>query len=263
MVGFLVKGLGSLLHCLIGGVHHRQQFLETLVNVFFGHTALLHGLYKSQRTVWARDGHHQVGTVFHAQGMVIVCAPVGDHKAIKAPFGAEDFFQQMGIFIGVNAVNHIVGRHDGLGMSFLHGNLKAGKVDFPQGTLVHHGVHGHAAQLLGVDSEVLRAGGNAICLNTPDVGSRHFTGQIGVFGKILEVPPAQRTALHVQAGTKQNIHVIGGCFFAQGSAHFLTQGLIPGVRHGGSGGEAGGRDGGIQPQMVTGTGLLAQTVRAI
>ena len=195
--------------------------------------------------------------------MVIISAPVGDHKAVKAPFGAEDFFQQVGVFIGVNAVNHIVGRHDGLGMSFLHGNLKAGEVDFPQGTLVHHGAHGHAAQLLGVDSEVLRAGGNAICLNAPDVGSRHFTGQIGVFGKILEVPPTQRTALHVQAGTKQNIHVIGGCFFAQGSAHFLAQGLIPGVRHGGSGGEAGGRDGGIQPQMVTGTGLLAQTVRAI
>ena len=52
-------------------------------------------------------------------------------------------------------------------------------------------------------------------------------------------------------------------FLAQGTAQLFSQGFIPGVGHGGSGGEAGGGHRGVQAQMVPRTRLLAQTVGAV
>ena len=76
-------------------------------------------------------------------------------------------------------------------MALLHRDLKPGEVDFPQGPLVHDRVGGHAAQLLGVGGEVLGARGHAVLLDAADIAGRHFARQVGVFGEILEVTPAE------------------------------------------------------------------------
>ena len=195
--------------------------------------------------------------------MVVVSAPVGNHKAVKAPLLPQNLGQQVGIFIGVGAVHLIVAGHDCLCLALSDRDFKGGEVDFPQGTLVHHGVHAHPAQLLGVDGEMLGAGGDAIALNAPDVGGGHLAGQIRVFREILKVTSAQGRALHVEARAQNHVHIVCRRFFAQGTAQLLAQRSIPRVGHGGSGGEAGGGHGGIQAQMIPRPCLLAQAVRAV
>ena len=152
----------------------------------------------------------------------------------------------MGVLVGVGAVDQVVGRHDGLGLSLFYHHLKARQVDLPEGALVQDGIRGHAPQLLAVGRKVLGAGGNAVFLDAPDVSSGHFASQIGVLREILKVPAAQ-----------------GSSFFAHGPAHSLAQGRVPAVGHGGRGGEAGGRHTGVQAQMVGSTGLLADAVGAV
>ena len=169
----------------------------------------------------------------------------------------------MGVFVGVSAVYHVVAGHDGFGLALGDGHFKGSQVDFPKGPLVHHGIHAHPPQLLGVDGKVLGAGGNTVCLDAPDVGRAHFSRQIGVLGEILKVPAAQGRALHVQAGAEDHVHVIGSGFLSQGTAQLLAQRNIPGVCHGGGGGEAGGGHRGVQAQVVPRSRLLAQAVRSV
>ena len=54
-----------------------------------------------------------------------------------------------------------------------------------------------------------------------------------------------------------------GGFLAQGCADFLAQGGIPAVRNSRRRGEAGGRNTGVQPQVVRRARLLAHAVRTI
>ena len=169
----------------------------------------------------------------------------------------------MGVLVGVGAVDQVVGRHDGLGLSLFDHHLKARQVDLPEGALVQDGIRGHAPQLLAVGRKVLGAGGNAVFLDAPNVGGSHFAGQIGVLREILKVPAAQGAALDVQAGAQQHRYPLGSGFFAHGPAHSLAQGRVPAVGHGGGGGEAGGRHTGVQAQMVGSTGLLADAVGAV
>ena len=195
--------------------------------------------------------------------MVVAAAPVGDHCAVKAPVPAQDIHEQVGVLVGVGAVDKVIGGHDGLRLRLLDHHLKAGQVNFPQGALVHDGIRGHTAQLLTVHGKVLGAGGNAVFLDAADVGRRHFTGKVGVLREILEVAAAQGAALDVQAGAQQHRHALCRCFFAHGCAHSLAKLRVPAVGNGGRGGEAGGGHTGVQPQMVGSTRLLAHAVGAV
>ena len=189
--------------------------------------------------------------------MVVGSTPVGDHSALVAPVVDQNVLQEVLVFVGVNAVDLVVGAHDGLGLAFLYGNLKTGEVDLTEGTLIHHTVIGHAAQLLAVCGKVLGAGGNAVLLHATHESSGHLAAQVGVFGEILEVTAAQRAALDVQAGAQQHVHIQAGSFFTHQTAHLLAQLRIPAVGHGGSGGQAGGGYTGIQAQVIARAHLLA------
>ena len=64
-------------------------------------------------------------------------------------------------------------------------------------------------------------------------------------------------------GLIAHMDTAGSGFPAKSPADLLTQVRVPGVGHGGGGGEAGGGDGFIEPQMVGGAGLLAQAMGAV
>ena len=195
----------------------------------------------------------------HADALHVIvgAAPVGDNGTLVAPVVHQNVLQEVLAFVGINAVDLVIGAHDGLGLAFLHGNLKAGEVDLTEGTLVHHAVVGHTAQLLAVGGKVLGAGGDAVLLYAAHEGRSHLTAQVGVFGEILEVTAAQRAALDVQAGAQQHVHIQAGSFFTHQTAHLLAQLRIPAVGHGGSGGQAGGGYTGIQAQVIARAHLLA------
>ncbi len=150
-----------------------------------------------------------MGARRHPRRVVIGAAPVGHHEALEAPLIPEDLLEQMRILVSIHAVDPVVGGHDGLGATLLHRDLKPGEIDLPQRPLVHDGIGGHAAQLLGVGGEVLGAGGHAIFLDAPDIAGRHLARQIRIFGEILEVPPAEGGALDVQPRPQQDAYALG------------------------------------------------------
>ena len=195
--------------------------------------------------------------------MVVGAAPVGDDSPVKAPGIPQDVLQQMGILVGIGAVDQVVAGHDGLGMALGDGNLEVGQVELPQGPLVHNRVGGHAAQLLVVGGKMLGAGGDAVFLDAADIGGGHLAGEVGVFREILKVASAQRAALGVQSGAQHHRHILCGGLGAQRTADLLAQGGVPAAGHGAGRGEAGGRFAGVLAQMVRRTGLLAQTVGAV
>ena len=174
-----------------GGEYHREQFVHPLVYQLLADFAGLHCLHQLLPGVAAAGGHFQMGACPDTLHIVVGGAPVGDHKALKAPLIPEDVLQKMLVFVGIDPVNPIVGGHNALGVGLLHHDFKAGEVDFPEGALVHDGVGGLTAQLGIVGGKVLGAGGHTLRLNAPDVACGHFTCQIGVFTEILEVTAAQ------------------------------------------------------------------------
>ena len=111
--------------------------------------------------------------------------------------------------------------------------------------------------------EVLGAGRDAVFLDAAHIGSGHFAREDGVLRKILEVTAAEGAALDVQAGAEEDSHFLCGGFLAQCLAYGLAEGLVPAARRGGGGREAGGRDAGVQAQMVGRPRLLADAVGAV
>ena len=104
------------------------------------------------------------------------------------------------------------------------------------------------AQLLAVDREMLRAGGNTVGLNAANQTGCHTTGHDRVFGIVLKIAAAQRVALDVQAWAKQHIHVQIVRFDAKCLAHFFGERRIPGAG---------------KTQMVAFAELAAHTVGAV
>ena len=245
VVGLLIEVPLAAGGGLMGGQDHVQQLVYPQVDFAFGDLALFQGGHQLPVAVADGAGHLQVAARLDAGGLAVAAAPVGDHKAVKAPLVPEDLGEQVGVLVGVGAVYLVVGGHDGLGMALLDGDLKVGEVQLTQGALIHHAVAGHAQQLLRVGGKVLGTGGDAVFLHAPDEGGGHFAAQVGVLGVVLKVAPVQRAALGVQAGTQQDVDLLAGGLLADGAAAQGGQLLIPAVGDAGGGGEAGGRLTGI------------------
>ena len=127
----------------------------------------------------------------------------------------------------VDAVDFVVRGHDGHRSGLTHGDFKRGQINLAHRALIDHGVGGLATQLLAVDREVLRAGGNTIGLDAADQTCGHAAGHDGVFGIVLKIAAAQRIALDVQAWAEQHIHVQIVRFIAEGLTHLFGERRIP------------------------------------
>ena len=167
------------------------------------------------------------------------------------------------VFVRVDAVDLVVGGHDGQRLGFAHCDFETGQIQFAHGALVDHGVAGLTAQLLAVDCEMLRACGDAVALNAANQARCHTPGDNRIFGVVFEVTSAQRVALDVQARAEQHVHVKIVRFVAKGLAHFFGERRIPRIGHGSCGREAGGRLGCANAEMVTFAELAAYTVGAV
>lgn len=162
MVRGSVEGAGRFFHRSVGGEHQFQHLVEAGVHVGLGNFAALYGLHQLPDGVAAGAGHFEGGAVLHAEGVVIGAAPVGDDSPVEAPVLPQNVLQQVGILVGVGAVDEVVGGHDGLGLCLFHHDLETGQIQLPQGALIEHRVAGHAAQLLTVDRKVFGAGRDAV-----------------------------------------------------------------------------------------------------
>ena len=96
-----------------------------------------------------------------------------------------------------------------------------------------------------------------------DQGCCHLSRQIGILGKILEIPAAQRAALDIDRRPQQDAQFLMLAAFTQCFAHFLHQFRIEGSRRSAGCRIADRLDAVIDPQMIAFLILLAQTVRPV
>ena len=79
---------------------------------------------------------------------------------------------------------------------------------------------------------MLYAGVDAALLYAADAARSHFACEVGIFGIVFEVAPAQRIALHVGAGAEQHVYALRHRFFTQKRAGALGDFGIPAVGNG-------------------------------
>lgn len=115
------------------------------------------------------------------------------------------------------------------------------------------------SSLLVVGKIVLHAGSYILALNARNQSCGNLPGKQRILREILEIPAAQRAALDVGSGAKDNAHLLCPAFLTQSHTHSIHQGRVKAACRR----EACCGHGGIQPQMVGFPRLLSQTVRVI
>ncbi len=108
------------------------------------------------------------------------------------------------VFGSVGAVNLVVAAHNRFGLRFLYRRLKRREINFPECPLGQIRRAAHALVFLIVCGIMLHACAHVFALHAPDIGSRHFPGQIRVLGQILEIAPAQRTSLDIYRRSQEH-----------------------------------------------------------
>ena len=83
--------------------------------------------------------------------------PVGHDEPVEAPFAAQDPVDQVGLLAAVDAVDLVVGGHDGPDAGLPHGGFEGDEVDLAQGALGDLRTDGHPLVFLIVAREVLDA----------------------------------------------------------------------------------------------------------
>ena len=81
-------------------------------------------------------GHLQFQAGFDRLHAFIHGTPIRHDQPLVAPFFLEDFGHQVGVIAGIGAVDAVIGAHHRPGLRFPDRNLKAGQVNFTQGTLI-------------------------------------------------------------------------------------------------------------------------------
>ena len=110
---------------------------------------------------------------------------------------------------GVRPVDLVVGAHHRPRLRVLHHVLERGQVDLAQGAFVHLGADPQPVGLLVVRGEVLQRGADTPALHAVDHRGREHAGQPRILGEVLEVAPAQRRSLHVDARAEHHRHAAG------------------------------------------------------
>ena len=217
-----------------------QNTAHGFVQQRFVQFATAHGRDHRLHPAVAGAGHFQVQTALQRLHPVMDGAPVGHHQTLEAPLAFEDVHQQFVVFGAIGAVELVVRAHHRPRPRLFHCRLEGRQVKLAQRALVDPGVDTEAFALLVVGGEVLQGGADALALHAVDVAGCQLAGQIGVFGKILKIAPAEGRALHVYPGAEHHIDPQGNGFFRQRLPQLAHQLHIPGGGQTGGRGEAGG-----------------------
>ena len=238
-MGVLVKGttFGAVLPFQRQGDHPRSAG----IHIGFGQHTAPHGLGHAVLHVGAAARHTQIAPGMHGGHAAAQCAPVGYDHAVKAPVPAQNLGQQPGIIAGMYIVDARIAAHDGFGLCGLDDRFKRGQVQLAHRAFVNLAVAVEALVLLIVGGKVLETCACTALLRTLHPCRAHGARNVGVLGEILEIAPAQRVALDVDAGAKHDVNTVGKSLLADGFALGLQQLGIPRctARHGG--GKAGRR----------------------
>ena len=140
------------------GKHKLKHTVYLLIQKGLVQFTILHGFNNVPVGNPVAGGHFKAEARAEALYPVVIGAPVGHNKAIKAPLPVEYIPEKMAVFTAVYAVYTIIAGHQRLDTALLHCHLEGRKINLAERALIHHRVHSHAVKLLGVDSVVLYTG---------------------------------------------------------------------------------------------------------
>ena len=167
------------------------------------------------------------------------------------------------VLICINTIYLIIAAHHGFGFTLFNRNLKAGKINFAKSSFIYNRIHSHTAKLLAVHCKMLCTCRSSCALYAANKCCCHFSGKIGILGKILEVTSAKRISLNIQSRSKKNIYILFHRFLTKCNTNSLLQFFIPAVCHSSCCREAGCRYCRINSQMISCASLLTHTVWSV
>ena len=201
--------------------------MHTGVDIFHIQCSAFHGFHNLVDEVW-RARLDKVVSGRQTFVSLEECAPVGHHYALEAPFVAEDIRKQVIAAVGVLSIDLVIGTHDSPWLRFLHSYLEGLEVNLPCSSLRHYGVRTETAGLLVVEGKVFERSANTVILDTADVRGRDVSAENRVFGKIFEIPPAERVPLDVVSRSQDHVYPVFKDLVAHGFRNTADHILIPG-----------------------------------
>ena len=138
----------------------------------------------------------------------------------------------------MQAIDQVVGGHDGKRLGLFDSNLKAFQVDLTERSLTHMVVGEHPVVFQVIGCEMLdRGAALAVFLYAEGHGSGAFSGNQRILGIILKVSSAERIPVNVQSRRQPEIHMELLHFFSYHVPDLLDELRIPGLSQLGSDGD--------------------------
>ena len=173
-------------------------------------------------------------------GHILGGKPVGHHNTLKAPLVTGCRLDEVMAVCGVQAIDQVVGGHDGKRLGLFDSNLKAFQVDLTERSLTHMVVGEHPVVFQVIGCEMLdRGAALAVFLYAEGHGSGAFSGNQRILGIILKVSSAERIPVNVQSRRQPEIHMELLHFFSYHVPNLLDELRIPGLSQLGSDGDGG------------------------
>ena len=129
----------SFLECFGGGEDGAQDAPHGCIEQGFIQLAVFNGIDDCLGAAGFGSGHFQVQPALQRFHPVVHGAPVGDNRALKAPFFFEDIHQQAVVLGAEGAVDAVVRAHHRPGLALLDGGLESRQVDLAQRALIDLG----------------------------------------------------------------------------------------------------------------------------
>ncbi|CAM5620141.1 hypothetical protein SCYAM73S_07825 [Streptomyces cyaneofuscatus] len=204
-------------------------------------------------------GHLEVQTRAEGGHPVAYGSPVGHDDAVEPPLGAQDVGQQPGVLREGHPVDAVVGGHHGPGAVAADDAFEGAEVDLAQRALVDVGADPHPVGLLVVGRVVLECRAHTGLLEPAHHGPAQLGGEQRVLGEVLEVAPAERRALDVDARTQQHPDAVRGRLVRERSGDAMGELRVPAAAECHGGRVAGGGGGAVQVELASVARLLRQT----
>ena len=200
MVGLRVKGT---VPADTAGLQHQCQYsVHRLIYIKLRQGPFLYSSKHCLFHIGTAARHIQIAAGPECSYPVIHGSPVGHYQAVKSPFFPQYLGQQPMVITAKHTVKAGVSTHYGPGMPFLHSNLKAPEIDFPQSSLICQAIAVVPESLLVIGSKVLETARHAFRLFPANPGSSQFTGKQRIFRKVLKIPAAPWIPIDIGSGSQ-------------------------------------------------------------
>ena len=190
------------------------------VQIFHRKRAVCHAVQDLTAAVRRIAGHFEIQPRTHTLYAVMRSAPVGHDHAVKAPLGTEHVCEKPFVLRAEGSVDLIIGAHQRGRFRVLHDVFEGFQIDRADRLLGSDRIAHHAVVFRVVQRKMLHGNAHALGLDALDFRRAHDTRKVGILGKVLEVPAAERISLDVDARTQKRMHAVMTALSGDRSAHF-------------------------------------------